>query len=63
MTGGKRAPILESSKHKQKAKPMTRIMPFVIIALTVVLIAPLAVDYIAGLTLDMANDITTQMGR
>ena len=42
---------------------MTRIMPFAIISLTVVLIAPFAVDYIAGLTLDMADGIATQMGR
>ena len=40
---------------------MTRIMPFMIVVLVIALSGPVAVDWVAGLTLDLANETATQM--
>ncbi len=40
---------------------MTRIFPFMIVALFIAMAAPLAVDWVGGLTLDLANETATKM--
>ncbi len=40
---------------------MTRIFPFMIVALFIAMFAPLAVDWVGGLTLDLANETAAKM--
>lgn len=40
---------------------MTRIFPMMIILIVVALAGPVAVDWVAGLTVDLAADTATQM--
>lgn len=41
---------------------MTKMFPLMVLALIATLAAPLAVDYVGGLTLDLAAKTTAQMG-